>query len=236
MEVIIDSLKTFISMFYPLRYYMLIFILIYFLRYIPYIIKYFKSNYRKESGIGLIKFLFNTGYFGEGLTFMRLENIPIYSKILANAYIPTEDGTTEIDLVYINTNGIYVIESKNYSGWIFGSAKSREWTSNIYGKKYKFFNPIWQNKKHIDSLKNILPELTFKSLIVFSDRCEFKKVNANKKVVLKRNDLEQRILEDKSKQILTNAEVDDVYNKLKPYANRSEDEKQAHINRLNKKY
>ena len=154
-NIIIKILET----IYAFKYILLIILMLYFFRHLPFIIKYYKSSYRRESEVNIFKFLFNTGYFGEGMTFIELEKIPICSRILTNLYIPTEDGTTEIDLVYITNSGIYVIESKNYSGWIYGSYKSREWTQNIYGKKYKFLNPIWQNKKHIEYLSKIIPIL-----------------------------------------------------------------------------
>ena len=51
-------------------------------------------------------------------------------KILANLYIPKGDGTTiENDLLLVDTTSIYVIESNNSSGWIFGDEKSKNWVS-----------------------------------------------------------------------------------------------------------
>lgn len=49
---------------------------------------------------------------------------------------------TEVDLIYINTSGIYVIESKNYSGWIFGDFKQKYWTQTFKTEKHKFYNPV----------------------------------------------------------------------------------------------
>ena len=123
MKIVLELILNFIKVMYAFRWILIIVFPIYIFRYLPFIIKYYKSNYKKESGVGIFKFLLNIGYFGEGITFMELEKIPLYSKILPNLYIPTEDGTTEIDLVYVTTSGVYVIESKNYSGWIYGSYK-----------------------------------------------------------------------------------------------------------------
>ena len=96
--------------------------------------------------------------------------------MLTNVYIPKNDGTTtEIDLLMINKTGIYVFESKNYSGWIFGDEKSKNWTQTLKGgKKNKFFNPILQNRAHINALKKLVKDVdsnNFYSYIVFSDRC-----------------------------------------------------------------
>lgn len=98
-----------------------------------------------------------------------------HGKVLRNVYIPKDDGTTsEIDLVFITQKGIFVIESKNYSGWIFGNEKDNSWTvSMVGGKKYKFYNPIKQNRKHIKWLYNYIQmDIPTFSMIVFSDRCE----------------------------------------------------------------
>jgi hypothetical protein len=203
-------------------------------RYVPYILKYNKSNYKYESGVGLFKYLFDTGSFGEALIFFELEKLPMYSKVMTNLYIPTEDGTTEIDLVYIAPSGIYVIESKNYSGWIFGDEKARNWTAVIYKTKNKFLNPIWQNKKHIKYLSKILVDVQLRSLIVFSERCELKKVNVEEGLVIKRGKLRKLILKESDKEIFSNQEIDDFYNNLKGYSNRSEEEKKLHIEQARK--
>jgi hypothetical protein len=203
-------------------------------RYVPYILKYNKSNYKYESGVGLLKYLFDTGSFGEALIFFELEKLPMYSKIMTNLYIPTEDGTTEIDVVYIAPSGIYVIESKNYSGWIFGDEKARNWMAVIYKTKNKFLNPIWQNKKHIKYLSRVLVDVQLRSLIVFSERCELKKVNVEDGLVIKRGKLRKLILKESDKEILSNQEIDDFYVKLKEYSNKSDEEKKLHIEHAKK--
>jgi hypothetical protein len=229
-----QTIKYFMQLLYNVRYLFLLLLLYVVITYLPYVVRYYRSDYRKESGIGLFKFLFSTDYTGEGFTFIELENIPQYSKILTNLYIPTEYGTTEIDLVYITTSSVYVIESKNYNGKIYGSSKSKEWSTYIRGRKYKFYNPIWQNNNHIKYLQEVLPDIKLNSLIVFSERCQFNKMYANKDLVLKRNDLKARILKDKENEVLSNNEIDELYIKLKQYANKSKEEKQDHIDRLNK--
>lgn len=140
-----------------------------------------RSKYEKISGNGYFKTRFNIGNYGEYLTFSYLETLPGYNKIITNVYIPkNDDTTTEIDILMLNSTGIYVFESKNYSGWIFGDERNKNWTQSLKGKKKnQFYNPIWQNKAHIRALENILPKISsnrFYSYIVFSERCELKKV------------------------------------------------------------
>ena len=202
------------------------------IRFVPYILKYYKSDYKNESGVSLIKYLFDTGNFGETLIFFELEKLPMYKKIMANLYIPTEDGTTEIDILLIARSGIYVIESKNYSGWIFGDEKSKNWTAVLYKTKNRFLNPIWQNKKHIKYLSKLLVDVQLRSLIVFSERCELKEVNASENLVLKRNKLKRLILTESKSEVFTHQEINDFYYKLKRYSNKSNEEKKMHIEQV----
>ena len=41
-------------------------------------------------------------------------------RIFDNVTLPTPDGTTQIDLLILSSHGVFVIEIKDYSGWIFG--------------------------------------------------------------------------------------------------------------------
>lgn len=98
--------------------------------------------------------------------------------LLKNITLPTEDGgSTQIDHVLVSRYGIFVIETKNYSGWIFGNGRSRKWTQSIYGTKNSFQNPLHQNVKHVNELQKLfdfLPEGVFKSVVVFTDKSHFK--------------------------------------------------------------
>lgn len=86
---------------------------------IPKYLEFRKSNYKLESGNSFFKTVFNKGNYGEYLTFLSLEKLDVFKRLLVNVYLPKDDGTTtEIDLIMICHTGIYVFESKNYSGWI----------------------------------------------------------------------------------------------------------------------
>lgn len=87
---------------------------------LPKYIKFRNSDYQLESKNNFIKTITEKGNYGEFLTFTYPEKLDIYKRLMTNLYLPKEDGTTtEIDLIMIAESGIYVIESKNYSGWIF---------------------------------------------------------------------------------------------------------------------
>jgi hypothetical protein len=89
---------------------------------------------------------------------------------------------SQIDLVVATSVGILVFEVKDYSGWIFGDGRYQQWTQVLnYGKeKYRFYNPILQNKKHIEDLRTRLCHLgdfPFFNIIVFYGNCELKNIN-----------------------------------------------------------
>lgn len=201
--------------------------------------KYYKfrqSDYHFESKNDFFKTVFDKGNYGEFLTFVYLEQLAIHKRIMANLYIPKEDGsTTEIDLIMISETGIYVFESKNYSGWIFGNEGNKNWTQSLKNKqKFQFYNPILQNKGHISALDRIIgiPDI-YKSYIVFSERCELKQVNITSTniKVLKRNHLFTTIENDikGSPEILSKQKVDQIYNKLKEFAYVDDSVKAEHI-------
>ena len=88
----------------------------------------------------------------------------------------------QIDLVVATKVGIIVFEVKKYNGWIFGLANQTYWTQVLaYGRqKYRFYNPILQNKKHIQDLKEQLPQfqnVPFYSMIVFFGNCNFRNLD-----------------------------------------------------------
>jgi predicted RNA-binding Zn-ribbon protein involved in translation (DUF1610 family) len=96
--------------------------------------------------------------------------------LIKNVTLPSEDGTTQIDHIIVSVYGVFVVETKNLRGWIFGSPQQRNWTQQIFRHKNKFQNPLHQNYKHTKTLESLL-NLTNKqlhSVIVFIGDSEFK--------------------------------------------------------------
>lgn len=94
-----------------------------------------------------------------------------------NILLPSTDGTTtEIDHLIVSKHGIFVIETKTKTGWIFGSAHDRHWTQKLHRTTHKFQNPLRQNHRHIKAVQAItgLPDDAFTSIIVFFGDMEFK--------------------------------------------------------------
>jgi len=98
--------------------------------------------------------------------------------LVNNITIPTKEGTTQIDHILFTKHGIFVIETKNYKGWIFGKEDDYKWTQVLFKNKYTFQNPIRQNENHIKHLKKELHYLkkeVFFNIIVFTGESEFKR-------------------------------------------------------------
>ena len=100
--------------------------------------------------------------------------------VFHDLYVPTSNGKyAQIDLAVVTSEGIIVIEVKDYGGWIFGTGNQQKWTQVLaYGReKYRFYNPILQNANHINALKQQsfqFSHLPFFSVVVFSNYCELK--------------------------------------------------------------
>lgn len=98
------------------------------------------------------------GYLGESLVrFLIWLNLDkdTYRR-LHNVTIPSVDGTTQIDHILVSPFGIFVIETKNLRGWIFGSVDQDKWTQRIFRNSYKFQNPLRQNFKHLKAIEMML--------------------------------------------------------------------------------
>ena len=153
-----------------------------------------------------------------------------------------EDGTTEIDVLMISPKGLFVFESKNYSGWIFGSEHQPKWYQTLpqgRGKSHKeaFYNPIMQNKTHIKHLKAMLGEtIPMHSIITFSDRCTLKNVQVKSTDihVINRNEVVGVVATIASRQpdILTTAQIQEIHDLLYPYTQTDDAVKQKHIERI----
>ncbi|MBO7221344.1 MAG: NERD domain-containing protein [Alistipes sp.] len=121
------------------------------------------------------------GKIGEKEVAHKLHWLPRNYTVLNDILLPTDYGTTQIDHIVVSPYGIFVIETKNYKGWIFGYENSREWKQSLLGKKnwfgwsseqYKFRNPIRQNMAHTIAIKMLLKEIgtfTIIPIVVFSD-------------------------------------------------------------------
>jgi len=87
------------------------------------------------------------------------------------------DLTTQVDHILVSRFGIFVIETKNFRGFIFANSKHKNWTQATYWKKSKFQNPIHQNYIHVKAVQELLdfvPPNVIQSIVVFVGDAQFK--------------------------------------------------------------
>ena len=118
------------------------------------------------------------GWLGETSTALANRLVlddKIYTSI-NNVTIPTSHGTTQIDHVIVSPYGLFVVETKNMKGWIFGDERSKQWTVSVFGSKHRFQNPLHQNYRHTMALSEFLDvdHSKLQSVVMFWGDAEFK--------------------------------------------------------------
>lgn len=177
------------------------------------------------------------GMIGESSVKHQLKKLNLtYYKPLHDVMITQPDGkTTQIDHVVISKFGIFVIETKNYKGWIIGGEHAKYWTQVIYKRKEKFFNPIRQNYGHIKALESYLEDATipFYSIVVFSTRAELKLEPMKTDVISSPNLLST--IEKYKTPYLTDEKVHHIYELLSNRMIHARRERKKHINDIKMK-
>lgn len=206
------------------------------------IAKYNKTAYKRITHTSYLDMIFDKGKNGEYRIYRSLRKYEeIGFRFLFNLYLPKQDGQmTELDIVMIGSKGVFVFESKNYKGWIFGNDGQKYWTQVLYNgsgrsRKEHFYNPVWQNRNHCKVLKDLLPEKTpIHSIVLFSPRCELKSLTVRSKDVIvdksdRVNDIVKAILERSPEQQIDTALI---YEKLYPCSQATDEMKAAHISNI----
>ncbi len=127
---------------------------------------------------GIIKSPWFKGKVGEFLVNLSIRLFLDKSRyhLIKSVTLPTENGTTQIDHVLVSEFGMFVVETKNMKGWIFGSARQPFWAQKIFRSNHKFQNPLHQNYKHVKTLQTLLglSDHQIHSVVVFMGSSTFK--------------------------------------------------------------
>jgi hypothetical protein len=184
------------------------------------------------------------GKAGEYYTYNVLKCIFPENRIFRNVYIKNYYGTySEIDLLAFTNQSVFVFESKNYSGWIFGSEPDKYWTQSFKGgKKFKFINPISQNKVHMNTLRHNLqkiPQFEYHSIIVFSKRCELKKISYSTQntYVINRNRLFEllvKIIDKENRCFLSEEQSERIVKFFSEHQRPGDNIKNEHLDQISK--
>ena len=118
------------------------------------------------------------GWFGEKKTQFGLWlslNRNVYRRY-HDVIIPTDNGTAQLDHVLISPFGIFIVETKNLKGWIYGDPAQARWTQVLFREKNQFQNPLRQTYRQMKVLSEYLNvlEATIHPVIAFVGDCQFK--------------------------------------------------------------
>ena len=181
-----------------------------------------------------MKFL--RGWYGEKITTFKMWlwlNTETYRRF-HDLIIPSKNGTTQIDHLLVSEYGLFIVETKNKKGWIFGSESQPKWTQTLYRKKYSFQNPLRQTFRQKKVLSEFLglDESTVHTIVYFVGDCEFKTpLPAN---VMKSG--LSRYIKRFTNRILTTEEVNRVTEALAQHISESSLTTRDHVRSLHKRH
>ena len=171
-----------------------------------------------------------SGEMGEIVVAKRLKKLDKEKYHVINNLLLQNNGySSQIDHVVVSVYGVFVIETKNFSGDIYGGPNSEMWTQNIYGSKSQFMNPIQQNQGHITALKKTLGDnirVPFYNIVLFSEYADVK-ADACKGVYYFHQII--HVIEGYSEEVMSQDLVDRIYEKLLSVNVSDKKARKAHI-------
>lgn len=182
------------------------------------------------------------GKLGEKRVAQKLNWLSKEYVVLNDVLLPTQYGTTQIDHIVVSPYGIFVIETKNYKGWIFGHQESEEWKQSLLGKKtiggwsseqHKFRNPIRQNLAHFRAIKSILRDIgdfTIIPIVVFSNKATLNITTPNH-IVINWRKLRSVIISYKY-QCISQENIQRIINKLSAINITAKESRMQHTQRI----
>lgn len=156
-------------------------------------------------------------------------------KVINNVVLDVRGFISQIDHVVISDFGVFIIETKNYNGWILGGENSRYWTQVIYKRKEKLYNPIRQNHSHLLALKHCLkefPDIKYIPIVVFSTNATIK-VKTTSEVIYTIELLES--IRKHSEVTLSEDKKGAIFNRLKSVNIKAKYDRSQHIKSIKRR-
>lgn len=171
---------------------------------------------------------------------LRLTNMDTSNRVLYNVLLPQSSASTsQIDVLMINTHGIFILELKNMAACLSGDGNTGKWLARYAdGSEYEVVNAIQQNSRHYDCLRKLLgrqEKRLYKNIVVLGDGYRYDITNIPIWAdVIQSKKLEQKVmhLSGYSRGILSLQEVEAYYAQLKSYENPTPEQLQDHIERV----
>jgi hypothetical protein len=171
------------------------------------------------------------GKRGEQRIFSILKRLPDEYYSWNDIVIQRNGYSVQIDHVVVSPYGIFVIETKNYTGWIYGNDTSDQWTKNMYGYRYHFGNPVKQNHSHVKALANLfcMSENSFIPIVVFLHGADLH-CNTQSTVIYAGQLLD--VIYSYNQQVMTLDEVQRLAAILNAATIETEDTRKEHLNKV----
>lgn len=175
------------------------------------------------------------GRKGEELIYKELSFRFPSAKLITNLYIPHEcdTGYSEVDIVMIHETGVYCIECKNYTGSLIGDLSKDKIQQRYEGSKcFTIYNPIKQNNTHVFNVRRVLGDRYFvHNCVIFAKDIHIPQVRGTSVFFIGCISDLWMLLEDVSskKAILTNQDMNKIYNTLNEYCDTNEKIRQNHM-------
>ena len=188
------------------------------------------------------------GNIGENKVHEILKQLPKEYFVLNDLIIETGKGySTQIDHIVISKYGIFIIETKNYRGVIYGSDEKDQWKQVItyktfyrrrkYRKEthvYHFYNPVKQNMSHVHTIQYMLNKywrhFEIFPIVVFVGDADISKVNSTHCVIESKKLLS--VIQQHKDILLNDTEIISIYYYLRKFTNYSSDIKTNHVNNV----
>jgi hypothetical protein len=176
------------------------------------------------------------GWFGEKKTIFNMW-LSLDKKVYRRFHdviIPANNGTSQIDHILVSPYGLFIVETKNKKGWIFGSEVQPKWTQSIYGKKYSFQNPLRQTYRQKKVLSEYLElhESVIHTVVFFVGDCKFKTYLPDNVI----NSRLGRYVKQFKERIISPEEMDRIVGTLERYVSDSSLTTRDHIRSLRERY
>ena len=135
-------------------------------------------------------------------------------RFINNLILTDSNGKShQIDHIEIRENGIFCLETKYFTGWVFGDENSDKWTQVLYkGEKHSFTNPLKQNKSHCYHISNVIGKKYNVNSVVVMANNNADRIKCSNVVNVKQ--LKHYLKNFNDGTHLSIEEMDDIYNKL----------------------
>jgi hypothetical protein len=173
------------------------------------------------------------GRIGEEEVSNVLNTLPKSDYVVINNLLYLYNNSThQIDHVVVSNYGIFIIETKNYSGRIYGSDNYNTWVQYLGKNKYKMLNPVLQNYGHLKALESIIPEYKdyFVSIVCFTNKSKLSVKSKN--IVINLSELLSTIQNYETEILLQ--DINEVSQKLKDLCLNIQGAEEHHIDNIRK--